>query len=318
MRQLLKRLWPSARTDVEDIVGWAIAKSFPRYALNASYNFLTYEQKSMFYRRFAKLFRNRALPGISARWEIKFLGRRIVIPLREESMWLDWDTALSILGHEPEIKATYETLMRRVGFPRRVFDVGANYGIHSLLFMVHGIDVIAFEPNPACHWYYDRLERHNDVKYRLEPLALGSRECKLELCYPEKDSWLGTTHPDRMRELPPEAELQRIQVSCITLDSYVRHSNLIPDLIKLDAEGSEYEILLGAADTLGAFRPLVIFECWKNRTREQIWRLLEDMGYVMARLPLLSPTGISPIAKSAFMECPDANFAALPKEMHPA
>ena len=315
MRKLLKRLRPSAGGEAERIVAWAISRKYPRRALNALYNVLSRQQKSSIYRRFAKIFRRRAAPPISDHWYVYFHGRRITIPLQEESLWLDWDTALSALGHEPEIKSTYEALLGRFGIVRRVFDVGANYGVHSLLFLVHDVDVISFEPNPDCHWYYPRLERHNRVKFRLEPTALGASECRLDLCYPEKESWLGTTDPEHTRTLSSKAELRRVQVSCITLDSYVKQSNLIPDLVKLDVEGSEFQILLGARNTLQSFRPLVVFECWTDSARDQIWHLLAASSYVVAGLPMLSRTGLRPLEEGTFRRCPDTNFAALPKEL---
>ena len=297
------------------MVSWTICRKHACNALNALYNGLNYEQKSAIYRRFAKLFRRRTPPPVTGHWYVDFNGRRITIPLQEESLWLDWDTALSVLGHEPEIKSTYEALLGHFGIARCVFDVGANYGVHSLLFLMHDVDVVSFEPNPECHWYYPRLERHNRIKFRLEPTALGASECRLDLCYPEKDSWLGTTDPEHIQTLASKAELRRVQVPCITLDSYVKQSNLIPDLIKLDVEGSEFQILLGARDTLQAFRPLLIFECWNNSARDQIWRFLAASSYVVAGLPLLSRTELHPFEEPAFRRCPDTNFAALPKEL---
>ena len=229
-------------------------------------------------------------------------------------MWLDWDTALSVLGHEPEIKLTYEALLSCFGIARRVFDVGANYGVHSLLFLAHGVDVISFEPNPECHWYYPGLERDNQVKFRLEATALGASACRLDLWYPERDSWLGTTDPKHMQVLSSRGELRQLQVPCITLDSYVKQSSLIPDLIKLDVEGSEFQILLGASDTLEAFRPVIIFECWKNSVRDQIWGFLAASNYVITGLPIVSRRGLHPLEESVFRHYPDTNFAALPKE----
>ena len=315
MRRLVRRIRPSAGADAERLLVWALSRSVPRHTLNALYNGLSLQQKSSIYRRFAKIFRKHAPPPISDQWHVDFHGRKIMIPLQKESLWLDWDTALSALGHEPEIKSTYEALLGQFGSVRRVFDVGANYGVHSLLFLIHDVDVISFEPNPECHWYYPRLERHNRVKFRLEPTALGAIECRLNLCYPENESWLGTTDPEHAQALSSSAELRQVQVPCISLDSYVKQSNLIPDLIKLDVEGSEFQILLGAQDTLQNFRPLVIFECWNDRARDRIWRILAASSYVVAGLPLLSRTELRPLEESTFHCCPGTNFAALPKEL---
>lgn len=313
-RKVLKFVWPSVRADSECIVRWMAGKRLPRKYLNRIYNRFSYRQKSAFHARFAKLFRCHNTPAEPGRWTVVFHGREVSVPLRRETMWLDWDGALSVLGHEPEIKSTYEALMKEFGNPRCVFDVGANYGLHSLLFLVHGVEVVSFEPNSRCHEYVERLEVLNGVQYTVESMALGSSEGSVELWYPEMDTWLGTTDPERARNISSEYKLRRMEVPCITLDGYVRWEKRVPDLIKLDTEGNELQILLGARDTMEAARPILIFECWRNNKRDQLWHLLDGMGYVTVRLPLLSLDRAKTVGPLAFSNSAESNFAALPRE----
>ncbi|CAA9891487.1 conserved hypothetical protein [Candidatus Methylobacter favarea] len=76
------------------------------------------------------------------------------MPLTSERFWLDWDTAVSITGHDIEIKQTYEALIGSSEPPELFIDIGANYGTHSLLFLVHQIKTITFEPNASCHDFF--------------------------------------------------------------------------------------------------------------------------------------------------------------------
>lgn len=313
-RKLLKYLWPSARTDCERVVRWMAANRRPRKALNAIYNQFSYRQKSAFHARFAKLFRRHGTCSDPGRWTVVFHGREVSVPLARDSMWLDWDSALSVLGHEPEIKTTYEALIKEFGFPRCVFDVGANYGLHSLLFLVHGVKVISFEPNSVCHEYYERLEELNRVQYSVEATAMGASEGTAELWYPEMDAWLGTTDPERKRDLSSERSLRRVEVPCGTLDGYVRRHKTVPDLIKLDTEGNELQILLGARTTLENERPILVFECWRNDKRDQLWRFLDSTGYMTVRLPLLSLETAAAVGLADFSRSFESNFAALPRE----
>ena len=310
----LKFVWPSVRADSEYIVRWMARKQVPRKFLNIIYNRLSYRQKSAFHTRFAKLFRchdTRADPG---RWTVVFHGREVSVPVDRETMWLDWDSALSVLGHEPEIKATYGILMKEIGCPRCVFDVGASYGLHSLLFLAHGVQVISFEPNSTCHEYFERLEVLNNLRFTVEPMALGSSQGTVALWYPERETWLGTTDPERAQDISSEYQLRQLEVPCMTLDGYVRQKKRVPDLIKLDTEGNELQILLGARHTMEKARPILIFECWRDSKREQMWNLLNSMGYVTVRLPLLSLDRAAPVGMLPFSNSEESNFAALPRE----
>ncbi len=47
---------------------------------------------------------------------------------------------------------------------------------------------------------------------------------------------------------------------CISIDEYVEENNLKPDFIKIDAENSEYKILIGMKRTIERFRPIISLE----------------------------------------------------------
>jgi FkbM family methyltransferase len=76
-----------------------------------------------------------------------------------------------------------------------------------------------------------------------------------------------------------------------TLDSYVERTGVIPNFIKIDIEGYEWEALTGARELLHRYRPALMVEV--QRHREGIERLLYDAGYqvyaadarVLTRIP---------------------------------
>jgi FkbM family methyltransferase len=47
-------------------------------------------------------------------------------------------------------------------------------------------------------------------------------------------------------------------ISMITIDKYVTLKSLKPDLIKIDVEGHEYDVLLGAMETIYKYKPLIV------------------------------------------------------------
>ena len=70
-----------------------------------------------------------------------------------------------------------------------------------------------------------------------------------------------------------------------------QHSLRRIDFIKLDVEGAEGQVLLGALQTLSHFHPVVLFEFipqyaarfgWQSR--DQLVELLEGLGYIVHRV----------------------------------
>jgi FkbM family methyltransferase len=54
-------------------------------------------------------------------------------------------------------------------------------------------------------------------------------------------------------------------------------------LIKIDVEGMEYEVFLGAVDTIKKCRPVIIFEAWNRdwfaEKRKELLEFVEGLGY---------------------------------------
>ena len=106
----------------------AAATRVTRRALNARYRRMSPAQRVRFYSSYAKIFREVRLPVQRGDWVVDFLGRAVRVPLVCDRMWLDWDMAVSIVGHDSDVTRTYESLLQSSARPDLFFDVGANYG----------------------------------------------------------------------------------------------------------------------------------------------------------------------------------------------
>ena len=288
------------------------ARPFSRGILNLVYGTLSSDRQAWVHGRFSKIFRGYDGAFAEGKWRLTFCEKPIWIPLRRQFAWLDWDTAVSVLGNDAEIKRTYATLIQLERPPRLVLDIGANRGTHSIIFLIHGIGTVPFEPNPVCHPFFQLMCEMNGVRVGIEPLALGNSEGVVDLWYPEGDEWNGTTDTSVKEQLG--GALTKTAVRQSTVDCYVRAHGLWPDVLKIDTEGTELQVLQGAAGTLATCRPVTLFESFRTSVRAAVFSFFDQHKYAVTQLPLLESTP-RVLTGEQFGDAMGTNFAGVPREM---
>lgn len=195
------------------------------------------------------------------------------------------------------IEATYDDFFREAdGFEQAleggvIWDVGAHIGYHALCFTQAAgprARVFAFEPNPFNVERFQRiLERNSDLAEQIEIL-----DCALSDADGEQDFKIGRSvdnltsmggHLTRVAPpLGPQdyAEFETVRVSTARADTLLRDKRVQPPtIVKIDVEGAEYLVLLGAAGILKKFRPLLLIEVHHILMMFQVQRLLAEAGY---------------------------------------
>jgi len=305
-----------------DVAGAAVQFAFTRAAphgssrraLNALYTLLPWSLKGRIYGRCGRVFRRehvRAKPGV---WRVKFGRRRILLPLSAEFFPRDWEVALGILGHDPALKRTYDALFASPHAPTLVVDVGANYGTHALLFMARGARVIAFEPNRACHGFFLETCRLNGFEPVLEPYALGSCKGGLELSYPQEETWLGTADTNVKLALSHKFELVSQHCAQQQLDDHIERLRGQSLLIKIDTEGWEHDVLLGASRILSELRPWLIFESNQPSKRAALGDVIASQSYRIFSIPWYPRAQSNALSTEQFLRSGCENFIAIPAE----
>jgi len=244
-------------------------------------------------------------------WTIKFLDSKIILPLRSEYAWLDWDNAVSILGHDLEIKQTYAALLTSSQRPDCFMDVGANYGMHSMLFMSAGIAVVAFEPNPSCAACFKAIRDFNGFSGRLESVAVGNRIGTTELVYPERETWLGSVSSDVVSSLKERGNVKVQETQIKKLDDYfddIPGGNIV---IKIDVEGLELDVLQGASRILSTHSPRIIFESNDRSIRPDLCKTFEKYNYGIYSLPWWPSTTAKQLRAEEFFSNAAHNFIAI-------
>ena len=134
------------------------------------------------------------------------------------------------------------------------FDIGAHFGYYTLLasrLVGDKGQVHAFEPSPTAFQIL-KLNAGKRNNVQLNPCAVFS---KTETIFfndfgPNLAAYNSLYAPRLEKEALEHLVTKKIPVKAISIDDYVRSSGMSPDFIKIDAESAEYEILLGAKDTL--------------------------------------------------------------------
>lgn len=139
---------------------------------------------------------------------------------------------------EPKATYLFRSLLRDA---RLVVDVGANIGWYTLLSARSGAEVYSFEPEPFSYNLLTKSIRANWYSVHAFPYAIGDRNGFAALTLSDSDN--KGTH-----SLVYSVGGEKLDVPVRTLDS-VFPSNTI-DLLKIDAEGSEPQVILGARELL--------------------------------------------------------------------
>jgi len=152
-------------------------------------------------------------------------------------------------------------------------DVGAHFGIWTNYVAKKGFEVHAFEPSPRPYKY---LAKNAPPNVKVYNVALGDRNGEAMLILHQTSGHDGFVHKAK------DFTGKTINVPIRTLDSF-RLENV--GLIKIDTEGFEVPVLLGARGTILRWKPRLIIEV-HSPCKEQatiITSILRSMGYVVIR-----------------------------------
>lgn len=162
---------------------------------------------------------------------------------------------LDFLFHETWVRGLYSPPGYEVGRGDVVIDVGANIGVFALYAATRapGVRVLAYEPFPGnVKWLRRNVERSGLTNVEVRERAVGGRTGARVLHV--SDDWI-------MHSLSGDgaAAPGGLEVECVSFDDLMRGEGVGRcDLLKLDCEGSEYEILEGCApETLARVRRIV-------------------------------------------------------------
>ncbi len=203
-----------------------------------------------------------------------------------------WKLSWEILHHAPFMlphDKSYRALRHFApGDDGFFLDIGANDGISILSLRALGIPcrILSLEPNqllePALA---KRKVRDGKVDYRM--VGAGSAPMTAQFFTPVyKHIVLHTfTSTDEAqvrhaievsfgKRVASQTQIKSFTAEIVAVDSL----NLAPAIIKIDAEGHDYQVLLGARETIAKHRPFIMVEmAWQDQANMQ--QFIKDHGY---------------------------------------
>jgi FkbM family methyltransferase len=176
--------------------------------------------------------------------------------------------------YEPATQAVLESMLRPGDV---VFDIGANLGYFTLVMAKQvgpGGRVVSFEPDPEMFSALTRnIGRNVDDSNGIValPAAIGAEAGSVRFAR----GWRSTR--GRVVSAGGDFEVEAMKVD----DAADRMG--VPRLIKIDVEGAEVDVLLGARAILKSEKPLVLVEVHSEELESRCARLLEEFGYECSR-----------------------------------
>ena len=192
-----------------------------------------------------------------------------------------------------------------------VFDIGGHIGYMALYFG-HLVGptgrVHTFEPGPNNLPYIRRNIRTSKYgNVTLSEQAVGCSDGVVSMWIEDLTGENNSMIPAyrvlaaNTRSHHTKPNVLEVQVSCVSVDDFVRQESVCPDFVKIDVEGAELDVLNGMQDTLNQIRPVLLIEV--THRHADVLRVLNRAQYSVF------DDGLHPILESNYL---GGNIFALP------
>jgi FkbM family methyltransferase len=156
-----------------------------------------------------------------------------------------------------------------------IIDIGANVGTHSVVFAnkAKNGSVIAIEPSREVYPILLKNSAHSNI-IPLQ-LAISDKNGRAVFNVASDDGYSG------LKNNGVKPIIDTYEVLSLSLDTLMTMLDLpCLDLIKIDVEGLENEVLVGAAETIRTHTPFIFCEInGENHSPDETIRKIESFGY---------------------------------------
>jgi FkbM family methyltransferase len=184
---------------------------------------------------------------------------------------------------DPEVLKTFLSWLKTGSV---YYDIGSNTGFYALTAnqVIQSGKIYAFEPLLSVRQTFEdhiklnsKLMGNNNIS--LLPFAIADAEKQVQF----SNNIMQTDGNTYIKESPVFSSAKnKITVQCYSLDGLLQQGYDKPDIIKIDAEGAEYDILQGAANSLQQYKPNILLAThdWHlPGVKDKCVNFLQQLGY---------------------------------------
>lgn len=174
---------------------------------------------------------------------------------------------------------------------KTIFDIGTFIGASCLVFaelVGPAGKIIGFEPNPFNRKRItENFALNPELRKRItvSPFALSDKEGQMTMTLSSQidngyssTSRLNQSHPTLHNDQLPKG-FEEVTVEVTTLDRFVAENKIVPDILKVDIEGAEYDFLLGARSTVQKYKPVLYIELHSEFCAVRCVEFLHSLKY---------------------------------------
>jgi len=152
---------------------------------------------------------------------------------------------------------------------KTVFDIGANVGLYAVLYARYCKQVYCFEPLPRnLHYLYKILSINHFKNATIVPFAVGAHFQLANFQEHERVS------EGKLSDTGSQPAV------VIDLKTFIEKYKVMPDIIKIDVEGAEYDLLKSVKDFINSIRNLeIMLSVHTDELRRNCLGLLKECGF---------------------------------------
>lgn len=212
------------------------------------------------------------LSPFNKRFSEKILNKEIIIELEDKIFFIIRKNKPNDLWMIALLENKTFKIIQKMKI-RTFIDIGANKGIYTLKLSKRAKKILSIEPQSDNFKILKRNIKLNKFKnVLLKKVACFDKSGGGFISLYEKN--------DGAHSLVFKRSDKNEKVRLDKLDNIVKEKKLKEiDLIKIDVEGAELNVLMGARTTLQRFKPKIILEILNKEELEKIYKFLNKINY---------------------------------------
>lgn len=228
-------------------------------------NFLYNNLKHVYYFALENLYKKRGIPIVINGYKFQFYPRHY--------RWYPEDYE----------KASFEYIRKYIPYGSICIDIGAHFGLFSIILAkYYNCSVYAFEPTPYSASIFGKNIIYNKLedKIKVSECAISSTVGVVDFMIQRTD---GSVANSLINYWHSDEEKNRIKVEVDTIDNRFLEKKY--DFLKIDAEGVEYNVLVGATKSIQKYSPKILLALHPNAIKANghnlglIWDWIVQEGY---------------------------------------